>query len=77
MLCQGLRARSAPLLAFSPRTSWGSPCAGMLEAESRFRKVEGYRGLAGLAVKIEHDLLRNRQPDTHTSTQESTTAATV
>ena len=51
--------------------------AGMLEAESRFRKVEGYRGLAGLAVKIEHDLLRNRQPDTYTSTQESTTAATV
>jgi hypothetical protein len=28
----------------------------MLEAESRFRKVEGYRGLAGLAIKIEHDL---------------------
>ena len=51
--------------------------AGMLEAESRFRKVEGYRGLAGLAVKIEHDLLRNRQPNTYTSTQESTTAVTV
>ena len=51
--------------------------AGILKAESRFRKVEGYRGLAGLAVKIEHDPLRNRQPDTHTSTQESTTAATV
>jgi hypothetical protein len=46
--------------------------AGMLEAESRFRKVQGYRGLAGLAVKIEHDLLRNRQPDTYTSTQETT-----
>ena len=51
--------------------------AGMLEAESSFRKVEGYRGLASLAVKIEHDLLRNRQPDTCTSTQESTTAATM
>ena len=51
--------------------------AGILKAESRFRKVEGYRGLAGLAVKIEHDPLRNRQPDTHTTTQESTTAATV
>ena len=44
--------------------------AGMLEAETRFRKVEGYRGLAGLAVKIEHDLLRNRQLDSHTSTEE-------
>jgi transposase-like protein len=51
--------------------------AGMLEAESRFRKVEGYRGLAGLAVKIEHDLLRNRQPDTYTSTQEATHTVTV
>ena len=27
--------------------------AGMLEAETRFRKVEGYRGLANLAVKID------------------------
>ena len=52
--------------------------AGMLEAESRFRKVEGYRGLAGLAVKIERaTLLRNRQLDTYTSTQEATTAVTV
>ena len=38
--------------------------AGMLEAETRFRKVEGYRGLATLAVKIEQDLLRKRQLDT-------------
>jgi putative transposase len=51
--------------------------AGMLEAETRFRKVEGYRGLATLAVKIEHDLLRNRQLDSHTSTEEATTAVTV
>ena len=51
--------------------------AGMLEAESRFRKVEGYRGLATLAVKIEHDLLRNRQLDTYTSTQEGTHTVTV
>jgi putative transposase len=51
--------------------------AGMLEAETRFRKVEGYRGLATLAVKIEHDLLRNRQLDTHTSTEETKTAITV
>jgi transposase-like protein len=51
--------------------------AGMLEAETRFRKVEGYRGLATLAVKIEHDLLRNRQLDSHTSTEEGKTAVTV
>ena len=50
---------------------------GMLEAETRFRKVEGYRGLATLAVKIEHDLLRNRQPDTYTSTQKATHSVTV
>ena len=31
--------------------------AGMLEAETRFRRVEGFRGLATLAVKIEHDML--------------------
>ena len=37
--------------------------AGMLEAETRFRKVPGYRGLANLAVAIEHDLLRHRQSD--------------
>ena len=34
--------------------------AGMLEAETRFRKVEGYRGLANLAVAIENDLTRRR-----------------
>jgi transposase-like protein len=34
--------------------------AGMLEAEARFRKVQGYRGLANLAVAIEHDLTRRR-----------------
>ena len=51
--------------------------AGMLEAETRFRKVEGYRGLATLAVKIEHDLLRNRQLDSYTSTREATAGVTV
>ncbi len=51
--------------------------AGMLEAETRFRKVEGYRGLATLAVRIEHDLLRNRQLDTHTSTEDTKIAVTV
>jgi putative transposase len=34
--------------------------AGMLEAETRFRKVEGYRGLAQLAVHIETDLIKHR-----------------
>ena len=35
--------------------------AGMLEAETRFRKVQGYHGLAQLAVAVEHDLTRRRQ----------------
>jgi hypothetical protein len=30
--------------------------AGILEAEQQFRRVIGYRGLAKLAVAIEHDL---------------------
>ena len=34
--------------------------AGMLEAETRFRKVQGYRGLAQLAIHIEADLIRRR-----------------
>ena len=51
--------------------------AGMLEAETRFRKVNGYRGLATLAVRIEHDLVRNRQLDTYTSTQEAAPIVTV
>jgi len=33
---------------------------GMLEAESRFGKVEGYRGLAQLAVHLEADLIKRR-----------------
>jgi putative transposase len=51
--------------------------AGMLEAETRFRKVEGYRGLATLAVKIEHDLIRKRQLDSHTSAEEELAAASM
>ena len=50
--------------------------AGMLEAETRFRKVEGYRGLATLAIKIEADLLRRRQAVTH-PTEEDIAALTV
>jgi putative transposase len=51
--------------------------AGMLEAEARFRKVEGHRGLATLAVKIEHDLLRNRQLDSYTSAEEDMATLTM
>ncbi|MBV9799360.1 MAG: hypothetical protein JO039_15045 [Solirubrobacterales bacterium] len=34
--------------------------AGMLQAETRFRKVEGYRGLAQLAIHVEADLIKRR-----------------
>jgi putative transposase len=51
--------------------------AGMLEAESRFRKVQGYRGLANLAVAIEHDLLRRRQQTGHAKIEEEAAALTV
>jgi hypothetical protein len=49
----------------------------MLEAETRFRKVQGYRGLATLAVKIERDLLRKRQLDSYTSAEEAMAALTM
>ena len=42
--------------------------AGMLEAETRFRKVEGYRGLANLAIAIEHDLTHRRNAPTNEPT---------
>jgi len=45
----------------------------MLEAESRFSKVEGYRGLANLAVAIENDLIRRRNVERN----EPTTTLTV
>ena len=48
--------------------------AGMLEAESRSARSIGYRGLANLAIAIEHDLLRLRHA-AHTTTQEAATAA--
>ena len=51
--------------------------AGMLEAESRFRKVQGYRGLANLAVAIEHDLLGRRQQTGHATIEEEAAALTV
>ena len=51
--------------------------AGMLEAESRFRKVQGYRGLANLAVAIEHDLLRRHQQTGHATIEEEAAALTM
>jgi hypothetical protein len=51
--------------------------AGMREAETRFGKVQGYRGLANLAIAIEHDLQLRRQSVTHTLTEEVSTTATV
>jgi putative transposase len=51
--------------------------AGMLEAETRFRKVQGHRGLATLAVKIEQNLIRNRQLDSYTPAEEELAALTV
>jgi putative transposase len=47
--------------------------AGMLEAETRFRKVEGHRGLAQLAIHIETDLIKQR----HQLQAELTPAADV
>ena len=41
--------------------------AGMLEAETRFRKVEGYRGLARLAVAIERELTDRRNKELATT----------
>jgi hypothetical protein len=51
--------------------------AGMLEAETRFRKVAGYRGLANIAIAIEHDLLRRRQTVTPTPAEKAATAVTM
>jgi putative transposase len=43
--------------------------AGMLEAETQFRKVVGYADLAKLALAVERDLLAQRTT-THTATKE-------
>jgi putative transposase len=45
--------------------------AGMLKAETQFRKVVGYADLAKLALAIERDLLAQRTT-THTTTKENT-----
>ena len=51
--------------------------AGMREAEQQFRRIIGHRDLAKLAIAIEHDLLRRRQPDNPTSAREAAIAVTV
>ena len=51
--------------------------AGMLEAETQFRKIAGYSDLAKLALAVERDLAAPR-PTIHTTTQEDAlTAITV
>lgn len=45
--------------------------AGMLEAETQFRKIIGYSDLAKLAVAVERDLAAQRAP-IHTATKEDT-----
>jgi hypothetical protein len=50
--------------------------AGMLEAESRFRKVQGYRGLA-IAVAIEDAPLRRRRQTGHATIDEEAATLTV
>ena len=52
--------------------------AGMLEAERQFRRIIGYRDLAKLAVAIERDLDRHRQPTAdQTRTEETAIVATA
>jgi len=43
--------------------------AGMLQAETQFRRIIGYQDLAKLAVAVEHDLASRRAP-THTASKE-------
>jgi hypothetical protein len=50
--------------------------AGMLEAETQFRKIVGYTDLAKLAIAVEHDLTAQR-PTIHTTTKEQTTPITI
>ncbi len=50
--------------------------AGMLEAETQFRKIIGYSDLAKLALAVERDLATRRTP-IHTTTQEAPIPVTV
>lgn len=51
--------------------------AGMLEAETQFRKVVGYTDLAKLALAVERDLATRRAPIHTTTHEEALTPATV
>jgi putative transposase len=51
--------------------------AGMREAQQQFRRIIGHRDLAKLAIGIEHDLRRRRQPAPTTLTEEAAIAITV
>jgi putative transposase len=46
--------------------------AGMLEAETQFRKIIGYPDLAKLAIAVERDIAARRAADTPTSTAHRT-----
>jgi putative transposase len=50
--------------------------AGMLEAETQFRKVAGYTDLSKLALAVERDLATQRAP-IHTTTQEALPTVSV
>ncbi len=50
--------------------------AGMLKAETQFRKVVGYSDLAKLAHAVEHDLAA-RRTTTHTTTREENALTTL
>ena len=51
--------------------------AGMLQAETQFRKIIGYSDLAKLALAVERDLLAKRTPDHIASEQDATILVTV
>jgi hypothetical protein len=49
----------------------------MLEAERQFRPIIGFRDLAKLALAIERDIDRHRQPGAPAPTEEDAIAVTV
>jgi len=51
--------------------------AGMLEAETQFRKIVGYTDLAKLALAVERDVAAQHAPTHPTTHQEALTPATV
>jgi len=51
--------------------------AGMLEAETQFRKVVGYTDLAKLALAVERDIAAQRAPIHPTTHEEALTPTNV